>query len=95
MLSVSGGNVPWGPPPAMPQGQGTLRGCFEVGSEDGFSSAAVETRWNLKNILLYWELRCRHGKKGMGGQDTSSAGALPSEKGRQQIPKLPELHQTP
>lgn len=38
---MSGGDVPWGPPPAVPQEQGTLQCCFEVASEDGFSSAAV------------------------------------------------------
>lgn len=41
LLPVSGGDVPWGSPPVMPQRQGTLQGCSEVGSEDGFSSGAI------------------------------------------------------
>jgi len=32
--------------------------------------------------------QCRHGKKGVRGQDSSSVGALPGEKGRHQIPRL-------
>lgn len=81
----------------MPQGQGTLQGCFEVGSEDGFSSAAPKRQPQEHPALLgAWERspQWRHGKKGIGSQDSSSVGALPSEKGRHRIPKLHEMHQS-